>query len=74
MNDLLYPECSHCGASDGIHKAIVGPKGPDDMHDVERLELACGHTLVDPDMRLEDGVVELIQLQNPEYIEVRRPA
>lgn len=73
MNDLLYPECPVCGAQDGIHKAVVGPKGPEDMHDVERLILACGHTEDDPDMRLEDGIVSLTRMDSPENIDVREP-
>lgn len=72
--EILYPECTSCGARDGIHKAVVGPEGPEHMHDVERLVLACGHTKDDPDMRLESGVVDMIRLSSPENIDVRGPA
>ncbi|QLG62025.1 hypothetical protein [Halorarum salinum] len=66
----LYPTCEVCGAKEGIHKAVVGPKQDDDYHYAKRYELACGHTLHDPDAKFEAGVVTLFQLQHPEYMEI----
>lgn len=69
-SDLLHPVCETCGRCEGIHKAVVGPKSPDGMHDVSTLVLACGHEQSGDDIRLSEGVVTLFQLQHPEYIEV----
>lgn len=73
-HEVLYPECGACGACDGIAKAILGPADADDMHDAERLELACGHVEREPDMRMSGTVVALIRLSRPDVVDVRRPA
>lgn len=73
VRDLLYPECPSCGARDGIAKAILGPEDADGDHDVERLELACGHVERDPSMRMSATVVQMVRLSRPDVIEVRRP-
>lgn len=73
VRDMLHPECPACGARDGIAKAVVGPEDDGGDHDVERLELACGHVERDPSMRLDAGVVTMIQLSRPDVIDVRRP-
>lgn len=68
--DGLNPLCPVCEAVRGINKAIVAPAS-DGEHDVLEYVLECGHDLEDPDAVIGAGVVELVKLQNPEYIEVR---
>lgn len=67
--DALYPECPECAARDGIHRAIVGP-ATGGIHDVEQYELHCGHTMA-PDAKIEEGVVALLKLTDPDTVEVR---
>lgn len=73
-HEVLYPECGACGACDGIAKAILGPADAGGDHDVERLELACGHVEREPDLRMSSGVVDMVRLTRPDVIDVRRPA
>lgn len=77
MNDLLYPTCPECGLAKGIEVARVGPASRDGYHDVDELDLHCGHTVDAGELdesidRLEDGVVDMIRLTRPDVIDVVR--
>jgi len=69
-SEALYPECSECGAREGIATAIVGPASTEDMHDIEKYELACGHE-IRPEAQISSGIVQMLQIQDPDTIEVR---
>jgi hypothetical protein len=68
VTDALHPFCDACGTSKGIAVARVTPAS-DGFHDVEEYLLECGH-VVEPDARIGDGVVQLLQLHRPDTIEV----
>jgi uncharacterized Zn finger protein len=66
----LYPECDECGKQEGIARAVVTKKPDSSMYQVKEYFLACGHTKENPEAEMEEGIVELFKIQDPELIEI----
>ncbi|MWG36937.1 hypothetical protein [Halomarina oriensis] len=64
----LTPLCPTCDAPKGIAVARVRP-AVDGHHDVEDVLLECGH-VAEHDLRLEAGVVDLLQRHRPDTVQV----
>ena len=70
ISETHMSHCHECDELQGWSHATLRPTD-DGHHVVEQLDLACGHVDTETEMRLPDEVVQLIQMDAPEYVTVR---